>query len=542
MGKQKNYVEIAKVLKECINYAKSLKVRMEDPSGIEKDFKISDISITLINYEIRELSSNNGISRDIIEINDNSELLIRIWIANQHKIVEKKFAYPELITDPTYLKIHFHSVIKSNIRSSINAFFTQKTKNNKYSIISEDKVVSDLSEPEPFEDFSSNGLNNVKNLFKWLYIQPSVISTKGNLNLTRKVWIVSNSMGTNIIQNQDYCSLSLEFNCISKKKTLIEDEFADHHKSFQNLIKSLPDIKTKIGKKLLKVEQERIQGGIYPLLFKPSAVATLFHEAVAGHMLSGSYIVDGISTVFENKLGKRIAKKNKLPALSDISVYDLPSKKKQIGHYKYDMEGVPAKDVCLLDKGIVKNYLTDKNSAARLKQKSNGHNLAQSFVAIATNDNLVLTKPEPRVSNLFIKSYTDITLKDIEKTIFDNNDFYLEIGSRSGEVFIETGVFDLFANHITKIWKDGRREPIAPGTFSGSLTDFLSAIQMVSNHYKETTGFCGSSSGMVPTHEIAPAMLLYGINFVNNPKPEKQVHINLKKDKYVPKKWLNEVE
>ncbi len=542
MKKQKKYVEIGNILAECVDYAKSLKVRMEDPNGIKRNFKISDISLTFLNNEQREVSFINGIPRDIIEINDASQLLIKIWITNKQKTVEKMFAYSEMIPNSTFLKMHFNSVIQSCIRSSVNDFFSAKTKDNKYSIVSQDEVINDLSEPATFENFSLKGLSQIEDLFKWIYIKPNIISVDGNINLTRKVWIVCNGMGTKIIQNQDHCSLSLNFDCISSKKTLIEDIFADHYKTFQKLISSLPGIKTKLTKKLAKIEQQRIEGGVYPLLFKPSAVATLFHEAIAGHMLSGSYITNGISTIFENKINKKIATKEEMPALFDISVYDQPSKKDQIGHFTYDMEGVTAQDICLLDKGTIRNYLTDKNSAARLKQNNNGHHLAQSFVGITNHNKMIAIEPEPRVSNLFIESHTDITLDDISKAIFDQEDFYLEVGSRSGQVAVDTGVFNLVADHITKVWKDGKREAITPGTFSGSLTDFLASIQMVSNKYGETTGFCGSGSGMVPTHEIAPAMLLYGINFVTEPKPEKQLHINLKKDKYVPKEWLKEIQ
>ncbi|MEI6672434.1 MAG: metallopeptidase TldD-related protein [bacterium] len=542
MKTQKNYVAIANVLEECVAYAKSLKVRMENPQGIKEYFQISDISLTFLNYETRGLSLSNGISGTIVETSDPSQLLVQIWITNAHKTVGKLFAYPGLLPDPTYLKMHFNSVIQSNIRDAVNAFFTTQTKDNKYSLVSEDAVVSDINELPPFEEFTSDGITQIKKLFRWLYIKSNISLVKGDLSMERKIWIVCNGSGTKIIQHQDHCSLVVMFDYLSSKKNIIEDIFVDHYKTFKEVVAALPDMKTKIMKKLSKMEQKRIEGGVYPVLLKSTAVATLFHEAIAGHMLSGSYIVDGVSTVFENKLNKKIGKKTEMPGLFDVSVYDQPLDVDKIAHYKYDMEGVSAKDICLLDKGIVKNYLTDRNSAIRLKQKSNGHNLAQSFVAATSNGKLLLTIPEPRVSNLFVQSHTDITLAEISASVFESFDFYLEVESRAGEVFVDTGVFDLLADHITRVWKDGRRESVAPGTFSGSLTDFLASIQMVSNHYGESKGFCGSGSGMVPTHEVAPAMLLYGINFVTEPKPEKELHMDLKKDKYVPKEWLEELE
>lgn len=542
MKTQKNYVEIANVLEECVAYAKSLRVRMENPQGIKEYFQISDISLTFLNYETRGLSLSNGVSGTIVETSDPSQLLVQIWISNSHKTVGKLFAYPGLLPDPIHLKIHFNSVIQSNIRDAVKDFFTLQTKDNKYSLVSEDTVVSDISELPVFEEFTSDGIAQIEKLFRWLYIKPNISFVKGDLNMERKVWIVCNGAGTKIIQHQDHCSLVVMFDYLSNKKNLIDDVFVDHYKTFEEVITALPDMKTKIMKKLSKMEKKRIEGGVYPVLFKPTAVATFFHEAIAGHMLSGKYIVDGISTVFENKLDKKIGKKSEMPGLFDVSVYDQPLDPNKIAHYKYDMEGVSAKNICLLDKGIVKNYLTDRNSAIRLKQKSNGHNLAQSFVAATSNGQLLLTKPEPRVSNLFVESHTDISLAEISASVFEEFDFYLEIESREGQVSVDTGVFDLYADHITKVYKNGRRESIAPGIFSGSVTDFMTSIKLVSNYYGGSKGFCGALSGMVPTHEVAPAMLLYGINFVTEPKPEKELHMDLKKDKYIPKEWLEELE
>lgn len=539
MKKQKNYVKIANVLKECVDYAMSLKVNMEDPNGVRQDFQISDISISLINNEYKNLFFKNGVVDQNTKNSNNTEMFITIWIQNEYKIVKGSFAHGGLILDPIYLKIHFNRIIRFSIQTTFKSFFSEETKNNKYSVKSEDNVENHLYSLKPLEDFSNDGIIQLKKLFQDLYKIDNIYEVDGEVTLSRKAWFVCNNKGTNIMQHQDLCSIEIDFSCISSKQTLIEDVFVEHCKSFDVLINSLPDIKTKISKKLKKVEQIRIDGGMYPIIFKSSASATFIHEAIAGHMLSGKFISNGISTVFENRLNKELAPQEEMPGLFQISIFDTPSRKDQMGHYKYDMEGVKAKDICLFENGIVKSYFTDKNSAERLKVENNGHSLAQSFLAIDEEGFLIAREPEPRISNLFVESHTDITFQEMCNMVFEQSEFnfYLEVESRSGQVRVDTGVFDLFANHITKVYKDGRREVIAPGTFSGNLTDFLSSISVVSNHYGETKGFCGSGSGRVPTHSKAPAMLLYGINFITNPKPEKEENIDLKKDKYIPKNW-----
>ena len=72
---------------------------------------------------------------------------------------------------------------------------------------------------------------------------------------------------------------------------------------------------------------------------------------------------------------------------------------------------------------------------------------------------------------------------------------------------------------------------------SANLTDFLSAICAVSNHYGKNQGYCGAPSGVVPTEEVAPAMGMYGVNWVPYSLPGKNTILTLKRDKYVPKDW-----
>ncbi len=535
--KKVNYQQLADVLEWCVQYAKKLKVNMENPEGKKENFQISDISITLLNYHNRAVLLKEGIAGETISKDQGAELLINIWILNKHKKVRYSLAYDEIILDPDYLKIFFIGVITKNIKIAVNRFFSSKVKDNKYFVLSDEKSSVDISIVPELDEITDEGIKNVEDLFRWLYLQPKVTGMKGELISQRKIWIVCNSNGTKILQHQSMSSIALDFNYLSSKKNLIEDVFVDYYKTFSDLLKALPDIKIKLSKKLAKMERTRIDSGIYPILLKPSAVGTLFHEAIAGHMLSAKYILNGNSTVFENKLGKRFANNGDMPRLSDISIYDHPLEEDMIAYYKYDMEGTPAQNICLLDKGIVRNYLTDRNSAARLKQQSNGHYLSELFVDEDKNGDRVLMSPEPRVSNLFIKSHTDISIDQIQEAIFEQSDWYLEVESRSGAVFVDTGTFDLIADHVTKVYKDGKREAVQPGVLSSNLTDFLSAIQIVSNHYGESKGFCGSTSGYLPTQERAPAMLLYGINFVTNPKPEKFTEIDISRDKFIPESF-----
>ena len=73
--------------------------------------------------------------------------------------------------------------------------------------------------------------------------------------------------------------------------------------------------------------------------------------------------------------------------------------------------------------------------------------------------------------------------------------------------------------------------------FSSNLTDFISAVKEVSNQYGITGGYCGSSSGSVPTQEYTPAMSVYGVNWVPSALPEKDKNFCISNVKYIPYGW-----
>ena len=205
------------------------------------------------------------------------------------------------------------------------------------------------------------------------------------------------------------------------------------------------------------------------------------------------------------------------------------------------MEGVPAKDVLLINKGVLKDYLYDRDSAARMKKEDNGHALAECFQSkslwslFVGYDNPLL--PEPRVSNLKIITDSKVSFKDLEDIYFKKYGYYILVKSYEGEVDISTGTFKLGVDRLEKVYSDGRKEYFHGGVFSANLTDFISAIEEVSNEYGNTFGYCGAESGYVPTEEYTPAMSVYGVNWAPAALPDPQDAFDIERDKYISKKW-----
>lgn len=547
MKKTFNYLPLVQALELIVQRTMNLKLKREDPFGEKVAHSISDIRISFLSNISYEVSYLNGIARVIDREIDTPEILITVCIEKKTKIFRHIDVFQDL-----YLKSYegILSVLWCEVTNIIDAlfdgFYTSKTKCNKYYV--EEKTPPIYMDDSAFQlaeiEYPSKEIQTeFSELLQDFFLVPHVDSVSGCLYSKRKVWIVVDSSKNRIIQHQDFVEGRAHGYLFNSKKREYDVSCSQMALNFGILKNYFKDIRNELQKALYSTNRSQLESGIYPYLFMPSAMATLCHEALAGHMLSGYYIANETSTIFKGKLGKNIAKNGFMKALKNLEIWDCPRDKTMVAHYEYDMQGTPAKDVCLLKNGVVENYLLDKNSSARLHKENNGHSLAGSFVKEQDENSDVFEKiiprpkkPEPRVSNLKVYSTSTHSLDDLKKQLLEKFGYYYIVESHAGEVNIETGTFELTVDYLIKVNKNGNKSYFHGGTLSANLTDFLSSIIEVSNHYGRTNGYCGAESGWVPTEEFAPAVSVYGINWAPNPLPEPLHTYSSKRDKYLPEK------
>lgn len=547
MKKFESYLPILHALKALMKRALDLKVKKETPEGTTRTFKISGIRIAYMrqqSYVMPYLNAPPG----YIEVHKPApELLITLFYDGKRK----KVSCPVSIKS-TYLQTYYGILssgwprISTAISELIDEFHGSKLSDQKYYKEYHVEKPPHMSDEEfnlpPLESIPKDFVKGFEEFLRNMFLTECIAQINAKVSSNRKVWIVIDSWGTQIIQKQDIMQVGIEPYAINDKKCVYACSISRMAKSFDNLKEELPKFKQEFQEFLNSINRKQLPSGIYPLIFAPSATATLFHEAIVGHMLSGAYIVDNESTIFKGKLGKSVCTENYMSILKKLWIWDRPLANDMIATYKYDMEGVPAKDVLLISKGILKDYLYNRNSAARLKKEDNGHALAESFQSksfwslFGSYDDAQL--PEPRVSNLVISTDSKTKFKDLEEAYFKKYGYYILVKSEEGQVDITTGTFKLGVDHLEKVYPDGKREYFHGGIFSANLTDFISAIQEVSNEYGNTYGYCGAESGYVPTQEYTPAMSVHGINWAPIALPEPQIDFEIKRDKYISKKWV----
>jgi len=246
-----------------------------------------------------------------------------------------------------------------------------------------------------------------------------------------------------------------------------------------------------------------------PALLTGRAAAVYFHE-MFGHRAEGFREKDiNEGQTFASKIGQQI-----LPDF--ISIKDDPTEKTLngqmlLGYYPYDDEGVPAQDVHLVDRGVLKTFLMSRSPLINIPH-SNGHGRRQlGYAPVARQGNLIVSSS---------KAMTNAQLREklIELVKEQGKPFGLLIDDISGG-FTFTGRSEPQALQVTplvvyKIFPDGRPDELVRGVnlVSTPLVS-LGKIVATGDTPEIFNGYCGAESGSVPVSAVAPETLFSEMEF-----------------------------
>ncbi len=231
---------------------------------------------------------------------------------------------------------------------------------------------------------------------------------------------------------------------------------------------------------------KRAPAGRHPVIIDPVLAGVFFHEAV-GHACEADAILNKAS-VFAGKKGHKIA-----PEILNMS--DDPSIK-AFGHYKYDDEGIKAKETKLIENGVLTGFLHSLETASRMKEEPTGNGRVQ-------NPN---NYPIPRMSNIVIKKGDS----GFEEMVQEMKDGIYLIGSKGGVVEPLTGNF-LFNAEYGYVIKNGeKKHMIKDVSLSGNILETLKNIKLIGKKpmMSPRTSFCGKMGQSVPVSEKTPFIYL----------------------------------
>jgi TldD protein len=241
-----------------------------------------------------------------------------------------------------------------------------------------------------------------------------------------------------------------------------------------------------------------------PAILSGRAAGVFFHE-IFGHRVEGTRQrrADDAQT-FAKRLNDAV-----LPTFLSV-VFD-PTRDRLgnvtlNGYYQYDDEGVRARPVTVVDKGVLKTFLLGRTPLATVPQ-SNGHGRAQPGY-----------KPVARQSNLLVQSDQSVSPERLmamlrEEIRKQGKPFGLYFENIEGG-FTQTGrtapnAFNVLPNVVYRVYADDRPRELVRGVdLIGTPLAAFSKIIATDNKVEVFNGYCGAESGSVPVSAASPALLI----------------------------------
>ena len=241
-----------------------------------------------------------------------------------------------------------------------------------------------------------------------------------------------------------------------------------------------------------------------PAILMNRASAVFFHE-IFGHRVEGHRQKDvEEGQTFTKKIGKEV-----LPDF--ISVRDNPTMATWgdtdlRGYYKYDDEGIPAQDVTLVDKGVLKTFLLSRSPVQDFAH-SNGHGRRQPGNKVVS-----------RMGNTVVYSDKTTSFADLRKMLIDECKkqdkpyglMFEDIsGGFTGTRRAGAQTFKVLPVVVYRVYADGREDELVRGVdIVGTPLTSFSKIIYTGDDPGVFNGTCGAESGMVPVSGVSPSILV----------------------------------
>jgi TldD protein len=234
---------------------------------------------------------------------------------------------------------------------------------------------------------------------------------------------------------------------------------------------------------VLNVGAKPAPAGTYTVVLSSEAGGTLIHESV-GHGLEADLNLKGLS-VYSGRVGQKVASEL-------ITVIDDGRDPGKRGTAAMDDEGTPTQRTVLIEKGILKTYLSDRKHAEKLGIRRSGNARRESFRHL----------PICRMTTTMIAS-GDSDPDEIVRSVKDGI-FVKKMGG--GQVDVVSGNFAFEVTECYRI-RDGKlAEPLRGATLVGQGPKLMSEIDMVGSDLGYSTGTCGKDGQGAPVADAQPTL------------------------------------
>jgi TldD protein len=219
------------------------------------------------------------------------------------------------------------------------------------------------------------------------------------------------------------------------------------------------------------LDARHVSGKKTTVILDPAMVGLLSHEAI-GHTVEADFVLSG--SVVKDKIGTKVA--SDLVTLVDSGRSEIATNAG--GTIIVDDEGVVAGRTAIIEKGMLKSFLHNRESAMIFGAASTGNARAFQYS----------DEPLIRMRNTYIEPGVD-KLNDM---IRETKHGYIIKGARNGQADAN-GEFMFGAEEVHRIENGEVRELLRGASISGNAFEVLQSVDMVGNEFQYDigTGYCG---------------------------------------------------
>ncbi|PIE00273.1 MAG: metalloprotease TldD [Thiothrix nivea] len=241
---------------------------------------------------------------------------------------------------------------------------------------------------------------------------------------------------------------------------------------------------------LINLDAQAAPAGNMTVVLGNGWPGVLLHEAI-GHGLEGDFNRKGTSA-FAGRIGEQVASKG-------ITVVDDGTLEQRRGSLTVDDEGTETQCTTLIEDGILKGYMLDRQNAALMNSRSTGNGRRQSYSHL----------PMPRMTNTYMRPGE----YDPEEIIASVDHGVYAVNFSGGQVDITSGKFVFSASEAYLIENGQVKQPLKNATLIGNGPDVLTRVSMVGNDLELDTGIgvCGKAGQSVPVGVGQPTLRVDGL-------------------------------
>ncbi|MDH5654304.1 MAG: TldD/PmbA family protein [Spirochaetia bacterium] len=426
-------------------------------------------------------------------------------------IIEYTYMPAELVEDA--YRYSLWKLTDARYRAAAEEYYDKKTRELHY-LDTNKKLTSRLKQkpskrwnPQTFTEIDTDYWKSlIRKAGKIIKKYPAIKSSWAEFISQHRQSIFMSSEGHEILQQKQIFELRFSLWLLNEKGEGISSEFS----AIEGSLDHLPDedeflkiLNQKIELLFQLEKAPRLNSYSGPVMMDSVAAGLFFHEVI-GHRLEGSRLLSpDEGATFMDLKGKKIAP-DFINILDDPGI-DNYRGRQMIGHYLYDDEGSAAKKAVLVEKGILKNFLTTSSSIPGQKEL-NGHARNQQ-----------LERPISRMGNLCVENINPVSREEMKelfiKEIINQKKpygIYIKetMGGETGTSNYDFQAFKGEIMHAVRVFPDGREEPVRGVDFVGTPLSALDSVICMGDTPELDNAYCGAESGVVPVSTISPSMLM----------------------------------